>query len=418
MVERARLTSQLVFEAKCPRQGERWIADTKIKGFGLRLWATKSGGQKAFAVRVSDLNSEKIRRTFDINNNASRTKLDFAYGGREDRFGLGEYLDEAREWARDEIDKIKGRSTISDEHWLEYRATGNLVRSLTLQRAAEALLLGLKANNASDRYQDQLLKLFSAHIPEKIKQTPIAKLNPKQVAKVIVKATAPAGNIRVLRSFISQIVERAASFDGPLGSFHEKFADEFSIQWESNRDVRYPELRKFGAERYHKIFTALESDETYWQQALAIRLYFEFHAPLSRILSGQWRQIHEKYWYPYWPNEKEFWFESRDDVKESTQTILEKAKWLGQRDFDGSNFWFPSRHARGVAHIRAVEHAWQRALRKSNVRYYPLREFSRSFRDFYNPSYIISFLRQYQGTFRDIQNAAEVSKNLIRLKNI
>jgi hypothetical protein len=417
MVERARLTPQLVFEAKCPNQGERWIADTKIKGFGLRLWSSKSGGEKAFAVRVSDPNSRKIRRTFDVDN-ARRTKFEFVYLGRKNRFGLGEYLNEAREWARDEIDRIKHRPTIRDENWIARRTTGELVRSLTLQRAANALLLGLEANNASDRYRDQLHKLFSAHIPEGIKQTPLEKLNPKQVARAIVKANAPAGNIRVLRSFLSQIVERGASFDGPLGRFHDKFSNEFTKQWESSHDVRYPELRKFRADKYERIFHALESDETYWQQAFAIRLYFEFHAPLSRIMSGQWKQIHEKYWYPYWPNEKEFWFECRDDIKEGAQRLLAKISSLAERDFNGSNFWFPSRHARSVDHIRTVEHAWQRALHKCNVRYYPLREFSRSFREFHNPSYFTSFLRQYRETFREALNAAEVSKNLVRAQKI
>src|SRR5882757_10676330 len=99
MVERAELTAKLVFEIECPKAGERWIADTKVSGFGLRLWSTASGGRKAFAIRVSNLDSKKIRRTFDIDT-ASRTKLDLAYSDRDDKFELGEYLDEAREWAQ------------------------------------------------------------------------------------------------------------------------------------------------------------------------------------------------------------------------------------------------------------------------------------------------------------------------------
>jgi hypothetical protein len=414
MVERARLTPELVFEAKCPSRGERWIADTKISGFGLRLWSTQSGGQKALAIRASDSNSRKVRRTFNVDR-AWRTKFDFAYADRENKFGLGEYLDEAREWARDEIDRIKNRPTVSDESRFKDQATKKLVRLMSLQRAANALLMGLKANNASQRYLDRLDKLFAIHIPEKIKQTPLAELEPARIARTIVKAPTSAGNVRVLRSFISQIIERAASYDASIGRFHDKFGDEFATQWERTRDVRYPELRKLPAEKYQDIFRALEGDEQYWQQAMAIRLYFVFRTPLNRILSGQWKQIHKKYWYPYWPNEKELWFECREAIEEA-QKLLDKIKTLGKRDFAGSSFWFPSHHPRTVGHIRSVEHAWQRALRKGRVRYYPLREFSRSFREFNNPSYYLSFLRQYGSTFHEVQNAAEVSKRLMILR--
>ena len=54
MVHRALLTPRLVREADLQKDGEHWIADTKVKGFGLRIWSTKSGRRKAFALRVSE----------------------------------------------------------------------------------------------------------------------------------------------------------------------------------------------------------------------------------------------------------------------------------------------------------------------------------------------------------------------------
>jgi hypothetical protein len=322
MVERAKLTPQLVFEATGPNRGERWLADTKIKGFGLRLWSTKSGGQKAFAIRVSDPNAKKIRRTFDPDN-ARRTKFDLAHSYRENTYGLGEYLEEAREWARDEIDSIKRRPTVEREAWLERLSARQLVQSMTLQRAASALLEGLEANNASEAYRDRLHKLFAVHVPNRIKQTTLKKLDPKQIARALVKAKASPGSVRVLRSFISQIIERSASFNGSPRRFHGEFAEEFAVQWERTRDVRYPELRKLRIEKYHEIFSALEADDTYWQQAMAIRLYFAFGAPLSRVLCGQWKQIHENYWYPYRPAERKYWFECREGIDEKTQALLD-----------------------------------------------------------------------------------------------
>jgi len=282
MVERAKLTPRLVFEAACPNRGERWIADTKIKGFGLRLWATKSGGQKAFAIRVSDPSARKIRRTFDPSS-ARRTNFELEHSYQENKYSLGEYLDEAREWARDEIDRIKLRPTLHHEALLDGISVKKLVRSMTLQRAASALLVGLDAGSASESYRDRLDKLFSAHIPDRMKQTTLENLNPRQAARALVQAKASPGNIRVLRSFISQIIERAASFSGSLGRFRDDFAEEFGVQWKRTRDVRYPELRKLGAEKYCRIFDWLESDDEHWQQAMAIRLYFAFRTPLNRI---------------------------------------------------------------------------------------------------------------------------------------
>jgi len=134
----------------------------------------------------------------------------------------------------------------------------------------------------------------------------------------------------------------------------------------------------------------------------------------TRILCGQWKQIHEKYWYPYWPTEKKLWFECREGIDENTEALLERVRQLGLRDFRSSNFWFPSDHARKVDHIRPVEHVWRCALRESHIRYYPLREFSRSFREFNNPSYYASFLRQHGPMFREAENMAKVSKHLVR----
>jgi hypothetical protein len=89
---------------------------------------------------------------------------------------------------------------------------------------------------------------------------------------------------------------------------------------------------------------------------------------------------------------------------------------LGERDFDPTEHWFPSQYGHSTIHIRSIEHAWQRALRASRIRYFPLREFSRSYRDFYNPSYLSSFLQQYKELFRQVQNAAEVSKIIMSVK--
>src|SRR5262249_13133819 len=146
--------------------------------------------------------------------------------------------------------------------------------------------------------------------------------------------------------------------------------------------VRYPELNKFPDRNYHRIFHVLESETEYWQQALAIRIYFEFHAPLTRILSAEWNQIVDQQWYPYSPEEKEFWFECREKIEKDARKILDRIQELSSSQFNKSSYWFPTKFGRKHSHIRSVEHVWRVTLRKCGMQYYPLREFSRSYREF------------------------------------
>lgn len=412
MVERAKLTSRVVAEAACPLKGERWISDTQLKGFGLRLWSTKSGGQKAFAIRATDCNRKVIRRTF-----RPKRSRQLAYDQLDGERGPERFLDEARDWAKDEIDRIKGRLTRYQKSWIEHKNTAAHVRTMTLATAAASLHRGLFAAGRSQKYLDRLDKLFAIHVPEKLKHTELAKLNPKAVARALVKAKTSAGNIRVLRSFISQILERDASFDGRLRRFRDQHSREFSVQWERRRKVQFPELNRTPDLTYSRIFQALEADEEYWQQAMSIRLYFAFKCPLKRILGARWQQIHEDHWYPYWPREKVLWLECREQINDDIKLFLNRLCQLIQRDFGKSIFLFPSHYGPNANHITTVENAWRRALRRSRLPYYPLREFSRSFREFNNPSYYIGFLRQYGTHFREINNAANLSKVLQQREN-
>jgi hypothetical protein len=417
MARRATLTPRLVFETEAPKTGELWIADTKIRGFGLRLWSTSSGGRKAFAIRASNIDGKIVRKTFNIHE-AWQTRFDFAYSAREDRFGLGEYLEDARDWARDEIDRIKGRPTVDERVWAEHRAIGRLVQSLPFGKAARSLLSGLRASSTSQRYLDRLDKLFENHIPDELKQTPLAKLKPEQVAKILAKSKLSPGNVRTLRAFVSQILERGASFNGPLGRFQDRFASAFSTEWNKTRKVRYPELNRLSDKKYERLFQILESETEYWQQALAIRLYFEFHAPLARLLSAKWNQLYDSFWYPYAPGEKAFWFECREKLSEDAKGILDRLKKRAAAEFNSSSFWFPSNARRSSGHIQSVDHVWRVASRKCALGYYPLREFSRSYREFNNPSYYISFIRQYKPTFDKALNVAELSKNVARARKM
>jgi hypothetical protein len=405
MVERRLLTPQLIDSVSPPARGERWIADTKIKGFGLRLWSSPSGQQKALGIRVADQTGKPTRKTF-----AHREIWDWEF----DRpASLGESLEDAREWAQEEIDKFKGRQTLRSENAARWKQASNRVTKLTLGRAAESLISGMKANGLSEQYVNRIDKLFHLIIPAKLKNQPLSRVSAKSVAKALVKQQIPAGNIRTLRSFIGQIFETGARFHGPLLRFREEMSTEFWKEWERHYDVAFPELRDLTEDHYRKIFEKLEAETVRWQQALCIRLYFEFGAPLSRVMSARWEQVLGQHWYPYWPDEKIWWFECRETISEKSRILIDRVSELSQHSGANSSFWFPS--VRG--HITTVDSFWRHTLNACDSRYYPLREFARSHRDLNNPSYYVSFLRQYGETFRRAQNMAKMSKILEQRRN-
>ena len=296
MVERRILTESFVNSVKPPEKGERWIADTKQKGFGLRLWANKSGGYKAYAIRIADINGRMIRKSFDIEN---RKKFILWVRGK---FQLGDCLEAARRWARDEIDELKGRLTINEERIIYEYPAELRIKKITLGRAAESLISGLRLNGRSQAYVDSLDKLFNRYISKDLQNCALYRLSTKKLAKSLVNQEMSFGNIRTLRSFIGQIYERAGVFY-PTGRKVEILNEHIRKEMDKY-DVQFPELRKLKPSDYEIIFKILEKEENQWQQALCIRSYFIFSAALSRVMSATWSRIYKEFWYPYWPDEK------------------------------------------------------------------------------------------------------------------
>jgi hypothetical protein len=356
MVERRMLTAHIVDAATPPRRGERWVAGTKLGGFGLRLWATKSGGTKAFAIRVCNRRGKSVRKTFDHHNTwAHRSAL--RRGVSPDR--LGEYLEEARDWARDEIDRLKGRLTLADENNLRWRASIAATRRIKLGRAAQSLISGMRARGLSRAYVDRIDKLFARYIPKRVQETRLPRVSPARIADVLVDVNIRSGNIRILRAFIGQIFERASLFDRRLGLFTDELSTHFWARWNDRYDVPFPELRNLTGADYERVFEKLEGENPKWQQALCIRLFFEFGAPLSRLMAAEWKQILDGVWYPYWPRERVYWFESRERINENASRILDRVSSCVRRDFGMNTYWFPSKFSGTAEYIRTVGAVWR-----------------------------------------------------------
>jgi hypothetical protein len=403
------LTPEFVRAVKPPAKGERWIADTKLKGFGLRLWATPSGVGKAFALRTSNA-GKKARKTFD-----PRPVFVGLVKGRKhlSSQGLVDSLESARSWARDEIDIAKGRSTLEEDRQARREHIARRMNRLTLEQAAEKLTRGMLAEGRSQPYVDRLNKLFAIHVPQEVRSLRLSEVPPRKLARALVSMAGHGGNLRTLKSFVRQIYDRAATFNGSLRAFSSELSEQFWKQWQIANRLPFPELQNLEQPDYEAIFAILEAEEDRWQQALCIRLFFIFGAPLSRLRVAQWRQIIGDRWYPYLPEEKVYWFESAENINSDAKALLDRLRNLGRVRSKRSAYWFPC--ATDPRKPIATTHGtWRETLNRVGSRYYPLGEFARSYRAPNNPTYAMAIVRQFGAQFREIKNAAKVSKELER----
>jgi hypothetical protein len=177
MVQRRLLTADFVNNILPPEKGELWIADSKVRGFGLRLFASKGGG-KSFCVRTTDETGMVLRKSFSKD---WRYKLALRDAQRESK--LGDLLEEARDWARREIEDLKHLDMTYHERRDRSRSIARLVGKMTLERAAQSLLRGMVVYGRHQAYVDRLDKLFSQYVPDELKKRSLANVPPQKLAK-------------------------------------------------------------------------------------------------------------------------------------------------------------------------------------------------------------------------------------------
>lgn len=200
------------------------------------------------------------------------------------------------------------------------------------------------------------------------------------------------------------------------GGFTRSLSESFGSLFEQLRDVRFPALRAWFEGDFDRLLNFLDSQAD-WQSANAIVLFLYWGAPLSRVRQARWKEIFEDNWYPYGPSEKKSWFESRQRITPEIKARIERIRNLVIRDFEDSEYLFPSPIDGSGRPIASVERMWRRALVALNYPPYPLREVGLRRREPTRPSYWLSFLRQYGPMLRRVQNAAKVSKIVTRRRN-
>lgn len=145
-----------------------------------------------------------------------------------------------------------------------------------------------------------------------------------------------------------------------------------------------------------------------------LRLFFEFGAPLTRLMAAEWRQCLGEFWYPYAPGERVTWFMHRQKIQTRTGLLLNQVGRLVKKHFGRSCYWFPSVHGRQFNHIRTIEGVWTKTLHDVGSRYYPLREFALSFRQPSTPSYHLTVFPYFDAARRELDRKVDLSKELNR----
>jgi hypothetical protein len=217
------LTPDYVNAATPPENGERWISDSQVKGFGLRLWVSGNGGSKAFALRIRDVNGRIVRETFDQNDHSWDAEL-LGNGGLSKR-SLGSSLDAARCWAQDRINVLKGGLSRAQRRKRRYDKVASYIGAMTFGEAEQRTLRRLERLGRKQNYIDQISFLLRK-VPVELRSSTLEKLDAKILAIAITQLHP--GQSRVLQSFVGQIYKRAARWHRPLNKTHESITQHIS----------------------------------------------------------------------------------------------------------------------------------------------------------------------------------------------
>lgn len=357
MVERRHLTPELVDTADCPVRGEKWIADTVVSGFGLRIWKTG----KAFGIRVSDRAGRVVRKTY------SPEIPRFLLWQNAGQVKLGAFLDLARDWARLEISRAKGlapsqeeQDRLDEEEEARRVAESDRIgRRTFLDLASEFVETG-PIRGWSQEYTDRMRSLLHAHVPKPLLSKEIRNIEPGDYESLLTSPDIGDSTAMTLRHLIHQIHRWIHNLGGP------PYGMISSGLWDmgSKRPLFEAEAfaRTIGAAEVEVLFETLDMHAKFPAVSLCIKTALLTRVPVSRCMRAEWKHIAEEQWYPWLEGERNFWWEYRRAVRGNLAEVLSHARNLWQGN---SLFLFPSPHSPSE-HIRRVDHVWSGALKKLN----------------------------------------------------
>lgn len=371
MVLRRHLTPELLRRLDPPARTEYWIADTQIRGFGVRVWLAGGNVSFGYAVRKSDPNGKSVRRSLNLGDLRVMhyNPADWAFELNQYAFfdrDLASFLPEARAWAKLEIAKITGKIESDETLALarledaEYRAkVGRYVSGLTLRHCVELVLKHRKVRGWTEEYEDRLRRAFNAF--DEVTgagQLPVGQLENGVLAERIEGAPIGFGTMRLLRSLLGVVADNIAALDGPrrwqlLPRRLEPYANP---KEEGLEFLKSLELIDF--ERFLQGVRAIDAS---WQSKLSIELAFHLQAPFTRIRTGRWSHIVENRWYPYGAERRRAGYFVFENIDGPAAECLALAKRNAENAQIRSDYWFPT-DGTSDQPIKNVDRTWKKAL--------------------------------------------------------
>lgn len=369
------LTKELVDSAVAPENGELWISDSEVRGLGLRIWSSNGRQGKAYCVRTKDARGRFIRRTlkwWELPRSYWRWVF---YDEDDDRVPtLGDHVHHAREWARDEIDRLKGRPTLDQEERSQRARSAWQGRHITLARAAKAVLLNLQLGGRSLAYRDRLDKLFALYVPEPVKSKRLTRLTEEDLATVLRNPHLSYGNMRTLRPFLGKCVNITEQVK--LRRHRSLWDFERNLEIEVTKIVN--PMVDWEVDSFRNLISHLTT-HAHWRQALCLALYFETREALESAMAAEWDQFKDvpyrsqldaeegRFWRREWQlHGKGGW---RHQITVRANRIFELVAHKRSTLAEASPYLFPSGYGRQFPHIRSVDHVWRDVIATCSVPY-------------------------------------------------
>lgn len=389
MVSRRLLTEEFVNSASPPASGELWVADTLVRGFGLRLWSTPNSSGCAFAIRVTNAEGRSVRRTYNPNNERLNNPF-FSWMSRDlpiDENGqvvLSALLGFARDWARIEIGRLKGRLPTEGElrqAESEYQAMRSrnceYIKKKTLGELCEIVLdeRNRISRGWTEEYADRLRHAFDQFDNQAtIRESTLGELSDGRLTEIIETSTLSSGNLRNLKSLLNVVLWNVHEMGGPpIGRVFPKRRDGLRTHPLSSA------LDDFSLDDFQKIISGARELSLDWRSSTCIELCFYFWAPVTRVMTGRWSQIIENRWYPYSISERSNWQYRWSRIDAPAFACLRRAAESAEREGRRSDYFFPSPVLQDKP-ITNIDRAWNSLLSDLGFPMFSLKQCSTRYR--------------------------------------
>jgi hypothetical protein len=406
------LTPELVDSVELPSQGERWISDSLIKGFGLRLWSGSRAGSKAYAIRIRDLNGRIVRETYDPNQSSAWSMWRLRHlinDGEVAEPAFGDCLESARSWARRRIHWHKGGSIVAERRHKWRCRLAMRIQGMTFDELSDHIIRVMKRRGRSEDYIFNVMRLKHGLSSRTRLSTPEA-MDVTAIADEIISRDVSGGNARVLHRFVGQVYKfanRYVDVDKKSEAINRRVARNIRRM----NEPLYPAILDITDADFASFFQILERDAENWRSALAIRMYFETGAKMRPVLKAEWQRIVDDSWYPYLPKERKYWFSGAERLNEPALKILDLVKYRQASEGIQSDFLFPASGRARSGHVTTIHRYWAKVSSACGWNGLPLSHVVRKYKRRNTPSYFYSFY----GSLLTVSHSAlvpDVSKKL------